>query len=91
MDYAKEINQLAGETFALQALLVALVGRMSAVDAGYAALARGAFDDAARFVEDRAIQFGRAAAPEHMVHSIRVVEELRTAIFGDKQQPKHRV
>ncbi|RJT31960.1 hypothetical protein D3227_27485 [Mesorhizobium waimense] len=48
-----------------------------------------AFDAAAAFVENIAIEHGRSASPEHTVHSIRVVEELRTAALGKGDKPKN--
>jgi hypothetical protein len=91
MDAEKEINNLAAETLAIQALLVAVLSRLSSSDPSTNALIHSGFDAAASFLEDRTIETGEAVTPEHLAHSLRVIEELRAATFHDQHKPKHGV
>jgi hypothetical protein len=50
-----------------------------------------AFDQAASFLEDLTIKAGKTVPPEHLAHSLRIIEELRAATLGDQSQPKHGV
>ena len=91
MDYTTEIQSLSGETLALQTVIVALCCRLAATNPQTAALVRGAFDDAANFVEMTTLTLGKTAASQHTIKALRVVEELRAATFDDHQKPKHGV
>jgi hypothetical protein len=92
MDEIKtDIAKLAAETLALQTLIVAFLGRLSSGDANHAAIIRAAFDDAARFLEDRAIEHGTASHAQHLPHSLRVIEELRAATISYEYKSKHGV
>ena len=90
MDYDSEIRQLAGETLAIQRLLVAYLSHI-AVDANGRRIVGAAFDEAAGFLEGQTIKFGKAVPSEHLAHSLRVVEDLRTATLGNPEKPKHAV
>ena len=83
MDYDKEINRLAAETLALQTLLVALLSRL---DPNAVATT---FDDAANFLENLAIKFGRAASPDHVVKALEIVERLRANTLSNHEKPTH--
>jgi hypothetical protein len=91
MDYDSEIRHLAGETLAIQRLLIALCTRLATIDAGTEEAIRNAFDETASLLEDKTIELGETVPPEHLAHSVRVIEEMRTATFGNKDKPKHAV
>jgi hypothetical protein len=85
MDVENEIHSLAGETLALQTILGFLCYRLAATGPETAAIA-GAFDDAADLIEIGALKFGKSASPQHSIHALRVVEELRTAALGNHKK-----
>jgi len=89
MNFTTEINSLAGETLALQAIIVGLCTALSR--SGLDSQVASAFDAAADFTENFAIKTGSGASPEHLVHSLRVVEELRAAVLGNPAKPKDAV
>ena len=88
MDYDKEITAVAAKVTALQVLIVQICIAASRQDRALGLALRSAFDEAANFMEDQAIRLGKAASPEHTVKAVRVIEELRTATFGDEKKPK---
>jgi hypothetical protein len=49
------------------------------------------FDHSAKDMEDLAIKLGKSADPKHTVKAIRVVEELRAVVLGNKVKPKDAV
>jgi hypothetical protein len=91
MDQDREINLLAAETIAVQNVLAQVFYRLSLVHPDFRAAIKQGFDDATRSVEDSAIILGKASSPDHLVKTIRIVEELRTATLGDKDKPRHGV
>ena len=84
----QEIEALHGETLALQVILTNVLRRLRAADPALAAAIAAGLNEAADQIEDIAIRFGKAASPEHTVKAIRIVEELRTAILGNKDKPR---
>jgi hypothetical protein len=84
----KEIVNVAAETLALQAILVALINRMKEAKPELTSSLLGAFDDAASSLEHISIMSGRASG--HTPRSLQIVEELRTAV-ADQANPKHGV
>jgi hypothetical protein len=86
-----DIENLSAETLALRTVFVALCFSLMRHDETMRGSISNAFDAAARFVEDVAIRHGKSASPEHTVNAIRIVEELRAAILGDKTKPRHGV
>jgi hypothetical protein len=89
MEYDAQIRSLAGETIAIQRLLIALLSRMAASDVALSGIVSASFDEAARVLEDMTIKLGASVPPEHLAHSVRVVEDMRTATLGNHQKPKH--
>jgi hypothetical protein len=79
-----ELDELAGETFALQTLFLSLVGHLQLRDRAIVRV----FDEAADIVENLAL--GGAQSIRHLPHAIRVIEELRTGVSG-KSKPKDAV
>jgi hypothetical protein len=90
-DIESEIRAVAGETLALQTLLVALLSRLTAYDPSMRDVIADSFDQAASFLESLTIQAGSTVPPEHLARSLRVIEELRAATLGDHDKPKHGV
>jgi hypothetical protein len=79
MNYDADIQHLAGETLALQCFLVVLCSKLSADDPTMRSTIKAAFDIAENLLE-------RAAKPmrtQELDHSLRIIDELRTATFGD--------
>ena len=91
MDLEHEIYSLSAETLALQTVLTQTLSRLSRLSPEISRAVRDGFDDAANVTERLAIHFGKAARPEHTVKALRVVEEMRAVVFGDKGEPKHAV
>jgi hypothetical protein len=91
MDYDREINSLAAETIAIQNVLAQVLYRISLISPALEDAVRRGFNDAVSSIEDSAIILGKGASPDHLVKAMRIVEELRTATLGDKDQPRHGV
>jgi hypothetical protein len=90
MDQQMQINSIAAETHAIQAIMTNVFYELKLLDPRFEdAIARG-FNNAASFVEYVAIKAGRTSPPEHLVKSLRVVEELRATSLG-QDKPKHGV
>ena len=87
MDYDREIALLNAETLATQQVLTSVLYELKSLNPSVAAAISRGFDNAARQVEDMAIQAGESVRPEHLVKAIRVVEELRTASLGYSGKP----
>ena len=91
MNYDREIRNLAGETLALQRILIALCSKAASLDRTAALLVGAAFDEAANHLENQTVAFGQSVPSEHLAHSLRVIEDMRTATLGDEGEQKHRV
>ena len=91
MDYEREINMLAGETIAIQNILAQVLYRISLIDDRHHAAIKQGFSDATSTVEHLAIKFGKKASPDHLVKAIDIIETLRTATLGEKDEPRHGV
>jgi hypothetical protein len=91
VDYDREINSLNAETIAIQNILAQVLYRISRINPSFEAAILQGFNDAASCVEDSAIIHGKAASPDHLVKAIRIIEELRTATLGHKDEPRHGV
>jgi hypothetical protein len=89
MDYEDEINALSAQTIAIQAVIAHLMEKLLILgDPRLAVAVRGAFDEAAREIEDLAIQGSKSSDPRGFVKALSVVENLRTAAIGDHDKPK---
>jgi hypothetical protein len=84
----EEIRRLAAERLAAETLLVALLSRFDDHDASTRATINDAFDHATRFLEDRTFDASESAGPEELAHSLRVIEELRVATPGPREESK---
>lgn len=91
MDVEREIHALAAENIAAQYILTHFLYRLSRMSPELSHLVRQAFDDAANVAEQTAIHLGKAASPEHSVKAIRVIEEIRAVVLGNRDKPKHAV
>jgi hypothetical protein len=84
----KEIYYLFAETLALEHILSNVLYELKLLDPRYAeAISRG-FDNAARHIEDLAVQAGKASPPEHLVKALEIIENLRTASLGRRRKPR---
>lgn len=82
MDYEKEIEALAGESIALQSLLVALLSRLALSGLEIRSVIEASFDGAADFLGDPNTEAGQSVPPEQLAHSLRIIEDLRAATLG---------
>ena len=87
----EEIRRLAAERLAAETLLVALLSRFDDHDASTRATINDAFDHATRFLEDRTFDASESAGPEELAHSLRVIEELRVATPGPRENRNKRI
>jgi hypothetical protein len=65
-----EIEKLYGEILATHAVITNVLGHLALVDPRMAGAIRRGFDDAARLVENFAIQQGKSASPHHTVKAL---------------------
>ena len=91
MIYDLEIEQLAGETLAIQRFLVTLCSRLAAADPKLRRVVDAAFDEAADFLEDQTIAAGPSVSSHHLAYSVKVIENIRIGTFGIRKRPKHLV
>src|SRR5262249_21246593 len=91
MDTDQEIIALHAETLAIQAALTHVLHELSALDPRFAAAIAKGFDQAARLAEDMAISAGKTVPPEHLVKTVRIIEDMRTATLGRHDKPRHGV
>jgi hypothetical protein len=84
----EEIRRLVAERLAAETLLVALLSRFDDHDASTRATINDAFDHATRFLEDRTFDASESAGLEELAHSLRVIEELRVATLGPREESK---
>ena len=88
-DIEKELDTLAGENIALQAIVVGLCLGLQRI--GMQATVEGAFAYADTIFEAGAIKIGNGPRPGHMRKAIEVTEALRVATLGYHGEPKHGV
>lgn len=89
MDHLYELHSLAGETLALQAVLLGVFGRLAKSDPELKTILAAGLDDAANYVEHVAIRLGTAAPSNHTVKALEIVEGLRRSVIGEPDSPKH--
>jgi hypothetical protein len=86
MNIEREIEDLASQVVALDAIIIALCQHFSKTSPGFGNAVRAAFDDAANHTETIGF-IVQAAPPQHFTKAVRIIGELRTAIFGNQQKP----
>ena len=91
MDYEAEIDALAAETLALQAIVTNVFRQIGKDDVVLSLAIRRGLDDAVNEIENLAIRLGKTARPDHVVKAVRVIEELRAASLGNQDKPRHGV
>ena len=89
LDPIYEVQALAGETLALQALFFGLLPRLAAISPEIRSALGLGFDDAANMVEHIALKFGDQAHPAHLTKALNIVEGMRTNTLGKGEKPKH--
>jgi hypothetical protein len=82
-----EVQSLAGETLAIQAMLFGILPRLAALSPEIRAALGVGFDDAANFVENLAIKFGDKASPAHVTKALQIVEGMRASTLGKPKKP----
>ena len=87
VDTEREINAAFGEILATQAVLTRVLRELKAIDPRFGAAFARAFDHAANGIEDLAIASGKSVPPEHLVKAVKIVEDLRRAVFGNPKKP----
>lgn len=89
MKQTLEVESLAAETLALQAILVGVFGRLAKSDPAIRHAIGLGFDDAANYVEQITIKLGQQASSAHTSKSLQIVEGLRSTTLGKPSGPKH--
>jgi hypothetical protein len=82
-----EIQSLAGETLALQAILFGILPRLAALSPEARKAIAAGFDDAANFVEHITLKFGNNASPAHCAKALQIVEGMRSNTLGKPNKP----
>ncbi|WOH53209.1 hypothetical protein [Bradyrhizobium sp. sBnM-33] len=91
MDYEEEINALHAETLAMSIIIGQILSKLATNPLLRPSIVEG-FNQAAEVADSVAIRFGKSASPEHTVKTIRIIEEIRTAVLGNEgKQPRHQV
>jgi hypothetical protein len=90
-DLKLQIDSLAAETMALQAIIVGLCNGIQSTQPALAPAVEAAFDYAADIAERIAITHGKNASADHTVATLKMVEQLRAAVLGSHSQPRHGV
>jgi hypothetical protein len=91
MNHTYEVESLAAETLALQAVVIAIFGRLASANPGLREAIGLGFDDAANYVEHLTIKLGNKSSPAHTSKALQIVEGLRSTTLGKASDPKHRV
>ena len=91
MKHIFEIESLAAETLALQAIVIGVFGRLASANPGLREAIGLGFDDAANYVEYLTIKLGKKASPAHTSKALHIVEGLRSTALGKPSDPKHGV
>jgi hypothetical protein len=89
MNHVFEVESLAAEALALQAIVIGVFGRLASANPGLRETIGTGFDDAANYVEHLTIKLGDKAPrpiPVRRSKSLRVFTTL-----GKPSDPKHRV
>ena len=81
-----QIEDLGSQTLALTILIAAFGKNLSRSDPALASAIKAAFDDAANHTET--IGFIVKGPPQYFTKAVRVIEEIRTAVFGNQQKPR---
>lgn len=89
MDPLYEVHALAGETLALQAVLVGILPRLAALSPEIKAALSAGFDEAANLVEQVALKYGDQAHPAHAAKALDIVERIRSNTIGKGDKPKN--
>jgi hypothetical protein len=87
MEHENEIRSLSAETLAMSIVLANLFSRFARIPTLRLAIAVG-FDQSVDMAEDITSMFGKSAPPDHMVKTLRLVEEMRAMVLGDGGKPK---
>jgi hypothetical protein len=88
MNLEDEIYSLSAFELAMQTMFGELCHGLIAYDPRMADILTRVFDHSSNHVESMTIQLGKSANPKHTVKALRVVEETRTVVLGDKIKPK---
>jgi hypothetical protein len=86
-----EVESLAAETLALQAIVIGVFGRLAQANPALNHAIGLGFDDAANYVEQITIKLGKQASPAHTSKSLQIVEGLRSTTLGERKEPQHRI
>jgi hypothetical protein len=85
---SEEIESLAAENLALNAILTYALGHLAQSDPKLADAISRSFDQAANVVEDFVIKGGKTIPPEHGVKALRIIEDIRSKTLGDHIKPR---
>lgn len=85
------IRDLTAQSLAVQTVLAHVFDRLWMSSPVAAIAIKAGFDDAARDLEDVAIQLGKSTRSKYAVEALRIVEDMRIATLGDHDKPKDNV
>jgi hypothetical protein len=88
MDTEKEIHALSAETLAFGIIMRSVLSKLARNPSLRATIVEG-FDQAADVADSLAVQFGKAASPDHTIKALRIIEETRAMVLGDERKPKN--
>ena len=91
MSLEDELHSVIASNLAMQTLFINLCRGIISRDYANTEWLSEVFDHSAKDVEDLAIKLGKSADPKHTVKALRVVEELRAVVLGNKIKPKDAV
>ena len=89
MNHTYEVESLAAETLALQAVVIAIFGRLASANPGLRR--RLVWDLMTLQTMSNTIKLGNKASPAHTSKALQIVEGLRSTTLGNASDPKHRV
>jgi hypothetical protein len=90
MEHERDIRLLSAETLATSIVLSNLLSRFARIPALRLAIV-SCFDQSEDMADDITAVLGEQASPDHTVKVLRIVEEMRTMVLGDRGRPKNLV
>ncbi len=84
MAMSREMNNLAAQCLALQAVVVQFGRHLADVSPEFSVALGKAFDEATRKVEEAGLALGDTVIPEYTLKACEIVKDMRTGVFGGK-------
>jgi hypothetical protein len=87
MNVEGEIQDLASQSLAHTALMMALCQNLSKVSPEFSQAIRTAFDEAANHTETIGFII-KSAPPQRFTNAVRIIEQIRVAVLGKQEKPR---